>query len=151
MWKECTKCGLWQNGPRPCQACSWPGSSWQGQAAYMQVKTCAHGTPVFDVAAKPKQIKIENFCGTCFVRTLGSKSSCRGCQSDLTNGMRIVPSQWPHLNCPDHVLRRFDNGSAPVCTNSGGDVTTHWSMSCPDNQTAGHPVQGHTTAQFKTE
>ena len=76
-------------------------------------------------AQNPKHVKIEKLCSTCLLRTLGGSSMCRGCHGDLTSGMKILPGQWPPLNCPDHLLQRFEDvGTAAAAALSGdnGDV-----------------------------
>ena len=56
-------------------------------------------------ALNGKVVKIEKVCSSCLLRTLGNSNTCRGCQSNLANYMKILPGQWPPLNCPAHPCR----------------------------------------------
>ena len=141
MWRECRKCGWWQRGARACQACGLSGSSWPASKPRAR-GTSSSNTPTLSMtllqerwdlarqsAQNPKHVKIENSAANASYVTMGAKDICRGCQSDLSNGMRILPGQWPPLHCPHHLLERYEKTGQPTPMETGGRVSTgtpHW-------------------------
>ena len=127
MWHECRTCGWWQ---KACGACQPEGCKplWAPTA----LPSSSPATPTLQAKMPSRLVrsrsagsqqsnrhtKIELYCSSCLsdTRTLGDKPACRGCQRDLSNCMRVLPGQWPPLNCPAHFLATYElaalNGSA---------------------------------------
>ena len=100
-------------------------------------------------ALSPRHVKIEKFCSTCLLRTLGGNTTCRGCHGDLASGMKILPGQWPPLNCPSHLLQRFE-GETPAPTNAPpetGDIP----MQGGDHGCSERPMQHLPLSQLRQE
>ena len=157
MWKECLKYGWWQK--RVTSLSSLLAFWWLAegfQAGYppsnysLGTSLCYYAQGVVEAGSaicqqSQKHVKIEKFC-----ENMGGRQSCRGCHSGFTNTMRNLPGQWPPLNCPQHLLDRYEK-AAPTLDASHGDVpmgappTEHVS-GAPDR-----PLQSISLAQLKAE
>ena len=165
MWRQCHTCGWWQKGHRSCEGCSHSSLRSARPSHGMSKPPPRSGaeTLTFTVlqdrwhqakqsSQNPKHVKIEKFCSQCLLRTLGGSSTCRGCRGDLTSGMKILPGQWPPLNCPDHLLQRFEHqgaSPAPAAANAGtaGDVQ----MMGGDSADTDRPMQHLPLSQLRQE
>ena len=102
-------------------------------------------------AQNPRHMKIEKFCCTCLLRTLGGKPTCRGCHGDLTSGMKILPGQWPPpLNCPAHLLQRFEQEATPN-TGAGSGDSGDVPMMNAETAATERPMQHLQLAQLRQE
>ena len=165
MWRQCHTCGWWQQGRRSCKGCSHSSlrSTRPSHGASKPQPRNVAEPPTFTVlqdrwhqakqsSQNPKHVKIEKFCCQCLLRTLGGSSTCRGCRGDLTSGMKILPGQWPPLNCPDHLLQRFEpTGSAPVSAAVTVGTTGDVQMMGGDSPDTDRPLQHLPLAQLRQE
>ena len=121
-WRTCGRCGWWQRSAGPCAGCGSLSRSTRSQQPAAAPPVL--GPPSDDLlkrrwaeakasASNARHVKIERMCTHCFLRTINAKPACRGCQRNLADCARILPGQWPPLACPSHLLKRYEEGSAP--------------------------------------
>ena len=120
-------CCWWQKGSAPCAGCS-PSQlrvRTSGKSPAASPTTTVRDNPTPAVlqerwsqakasSQNTKHVKIERFCTTCLLRTMGSRQTCRGCNGDMSDCMKILPGQWPPLNCRSGLLRRYEAPLTPV-------------------------------------
>ena len=163
MWQTCRKCGWWQKGRGPCQGCrfstGWPSSSRPLPRHPAQTPTDNASPEILrerwqtakQSAQDPKHVKIERMCPVCLTRTLGNKSICRGCHRDMTNCMRVLPGQWPPLNCPAHLLAQYEQPTAVSGQPPSKPVVVDAPMGGTDVSPPERPMQSLSLAQLKAE
>ena len=94
------------------------------------------------VCPQPATCQDERFCPKCLLRTLGGKPIYRGGQGDLSDAMKILPGQWPPLDCQQHLLNKYKG--AP-------DTDMETSPTVPETSSLDRPFQALSLPLFQAE